>query len=109
MSFAQERIFNQSLPNRSNIVTWPQDATFAAGSAWIRAQPRWVYEVMLRLTTVELACMGAGTIMWAHSLERLWFELFDYDVPKMIRPVVGNGDTKGTCFLGARRRRVRLR
>ena len=114
MSFAQERVFAQTLENRSNVVTWPQDATFAVGSAWIKEQPKWVYEVMHRLTTVELACMGAGTIMWAHSLERLWFELFDKRVPKTILPVVGDGharpyDTRGTCFLGARRRRVRLR
>ena len=46
--------------------------------------------------------MGAGTIMWAHSLERLWFELLDKQVPKTIRPLVGK-DSRGACFLGARR------
>ena len=49
------------------------------------------------------ACKGAGTIMWAHTFERLWFELFDTRVAKSIRPMVGN-DNQGACFLGARRR-----
>ena len=71
--------------------------------SWIRAQPKWLFEMMHRLTTVELACMGAGTIMWAHSLERLWFELFDTRVTKTLRPLVGK-DARGACFLGARRR-----
>ena len=61
---------------------------------------------MHRLTTVEQACMGGGTIMWAHTLERLWFELLDERVPKTIRPVV-NRDTRGACFLGANRRKRR--
>ena len=103
MSFAQERVFNVALTDRDNIVTWPQDATFAVGRSWVLGQPRWMYEAMHRLTTVELACKGAGTIMWAHTFERLWFELFDTRVAKSIRPMVGN-DNQGACFLGARRR-----
>ena len=111
MSFAQERIFNVTLEARDSIVTWPQDATFAVGAAWIRAQPRWLFESLTRLSTVELSCMGAGTIMWAHSFERLWFELFDTRVTKTIRPAIetpgkrGGPDKRGACFLGARRRR----
>ena len=50
------------LENRTSVVTWPQDATFAIGGAHVRAQPRWVYEAMLRLTTVEHACAAAGTL-----------------------------------------------
>ena len=103
MSFAQERLFAVNLTKRSNVVDWPQDATFAAGRSWVRhGTPRWMYEVWLRLTTVELACMGAGTIMWAHSLERLWFEVFDVQVTKAFRPLVDK-DGRGACFLGARR------
>jgi len=66
----------------------------------LRAQPRWMYEVLQRVTTVENACMG-GSIMWAHALERLWFELLDTTVPKEI-DYGQRGE--GACFLGSRRR-----
>ena len=104
MSFAQERFFNYSLNTRSTTVMWPQDAAFAVGRATLLSQPKWMYELMLRLVTVEQACNGAGSIMWAHSLERLWFEVLDASLPKEIRAVIGQ-DTRGACFLGARRRR----
>lgn len=104
MSFFQERIFNTTPGTRSTTVTWPQDATFAVGRAKIRLVPRWLYESMLRITTVESACMGAGSITWAHAFERLWFELLDPAVPKALRAVIGQ-DQRGACFLGARRRR----
>lgn len=104
MSFAEERLMSVTLANRSAVVAWPGDATFAVGGSHIRAQPRWLYELMLRLTTVENACGTSGTILWAHSLERLWFEIFDSKVPKLYREIVG-GDIRGRCFGGARRRR----
>ena len=103
MAFFQERLLNTSLETRSVTVTWPQDATFAVAGSLIRAQPLWMYESLARLTTVESACMGTGSIMWAHALERLWFELLDPDVPKELKPVIGK-DVRGACFLGARRR-----
>ena len=95
MSFAQERMFNVTLARRSSVVTWPQDATFAVGSAAIASQPLWVYESWTRLMTVEKACIRAGTIMWAHSLERLWFEVFDRPAEKRIVP---GRDGAGACF-----------
>ena len=69
MAFAQEHLFGENMTSRSNVVTWPQDAAFGVSAYVIREQPRWMYEAMLRLTTVEQACLG-GTIMWAHSIER---------------------------------------
>jgi len=39
--------------------------------------------------------------MWAHALERLWFELLDTTVPKEI-DYGQRGE--GACFLGSRRR-----
>ena len=54
MSFMQERVFNESMVNRSSVVMWPQDATFAVGRAAIRQQPFWMYEAMTRLMTVEV-------------------------------------------------------
>ena len=104
MAFAQEHMLNTSLADRSITVTWPQDATFAVSSTLIRAQPLWMYESLARLTTVESACIGAGTIMWAHTLERLWFELLDPGVPKELKAIIDR-DIRGACFLGARRRR----
>ena len=63
-----------------------------------------MYELLQRLVSIEMACNGAGSIMWAHSLERLWFELFDERVPKTIRYQIAR-DVRGACFLGARRRK----
>jgi hypothetical protein len=105
MSFLEERLFGVRLQNRSAAIEWPQDATFAIGRSVITSQPKWLYEYLSRLTTVERACMGtAGTIMWAHSIERLWFEIFDERTHKHARPVVGKFDSRGACLLGARRR-----
>jgi len=100
MSFAQQYMFGTVPENRSSRVAWPQDATFAVSRLLLRAQPRWMYEVLQRVTTVENACMG-GSIMWAHALERLWFELLDTTVPKEI-DYGQRGE--GACFLGSRRR-----
>jgi len=100
MSFAQEHLFGTNPENRSTHVRWPQDATFAVSRYIVRSQPRWRNEALLRITTVESACIGP-TIMWAHSLERLWFELLDGGVPKDIH--LGRRG-QGACFLGARRR-----
>ena len=69
MSFTQANMYGQTPNNRSEVVTWPQDATFAIAGHAIKMQPRWMFEAMLRVVTVENACMG-GTIMWAHALER---------------------------------------
>lgn len=30
-------------------------------------------------------CLGAATIHWAHTFERLWMEIFDPRVPKMLK------------------------
>lgn len=108
MAMAQQHIFGTEMVNRTNMVRWPQDATFAVGGAVLRRQPRWLYESMLRVVTVEEACKG-GTIMWAHSLERLWFELLDTKLPKAIATdgiehmTARQLANTGACFLGARR------
>ena len=66
-----------------------------------------MYELLQRLVSIEMACNGAGSIMWAHSLERLWFEYLDLNLPKeAFRAVIGQ-DTRGACFLGANARRTR--
>lgn len=104
MSFAQEQLFGVNVSGRHQTVTWPQDATFAVGRSRIREQPLWMYEAWTRLTTTERACFNAATIQWAHSLERLWFELFDASEPKELKPWTQK-DMRSACFLGARRRR----
>ena len=62
-----------------------------------------MWQALTRVTTVELACMSAGSLQWAHSLERLWFELLDERVAKGLRGQMGR-DARGYCFLGARKR-----
>ena len=110
MSMAQQHLFGTVLENRSNTVRWPQDADFAVAGEVIRQQPKWLYESLVRMVTVEDACRG-GTIMWAHSMERLWFEIFDAGVPKGIdlhgleMMTAKQVTATGACFLGARRRR----
>ena len=100
MSFVQQHLLGTVPENRSTHVHWPQDATFAVSRLVLRSQPRWMYEALLRMTTVENACFNAGTIHWAHSFERLWFELLDSKVPKIVD---AGPDGKGMCMLGARR------
>ena len=109
MSFAQEQLFGTNLSARNAVVTWPQDATFAVSRANILNQPRWMFEGWTRLMTTERACMGVSTISWAHTLERIWFELFDENTPKALKDWSNSRDSKGACFLGARRRRLRRR
>ena len=52
----------------------------------MRAAPRWFYELLLKLHVSEGWCNGnghlQGSIHWAHSMERMWFEVFDPNVPK---------------------------
>ena len=52
----------------------------------MRAAPRWFYELLLKLHVSEGWCNGnghlQGSIHWAHSMERMWFEIFDPNVPK---------------------------
>lgn len=85
MSFLQEQLFNETANTRRPGISWPIDATFAVGRANIRQQPYWLYEVLLRTLVVEEQCMHTGSIMWAHSYERLWFEILDGRVPKVPR------------------------
>ncbi len=104
MAFMQEHLFNVSLAARGTIVVWPQDATFAVARGAIRSQPHWLYEAVLRLSTMEKACYGGtGSIMWAHAMERLWFEFFDSDTPKILRrgtPTSWSGRVPpGSCLL----------
>ena len=104
MSMAQRHLFGVAPENRSTRIVWPQDATFAVSRLILRTQPRWMYESLLRISSVENACMG-GTIMWAHAMERLWFELLDPEVAKDLKPSNRNAETqRGACFLGARRK-----
>lgn len=102
MSFAQEKLLGAIPANRSANVHWPQDATFAVGRATLRSLPLWLIEALTRLTTVEKACANTGTLTWAHSLERLWFELLDAQLVRAGGPVTTERDMLGACFLGAR-------
>ncbi|KAL3908323.1 MAG: hypothetical protein SGPRY_009844 [Prymnesium sp.] len=117
MSFLQAELFNQTQDTRHTGIEWPQDATFTVGRANIQAQPFWLYEALHRLTTLESSCLHSGSIQWAHSLERLWFEIFDPRVPKIPRYFFQPGTT-GECLFGPatasrvqlmRRSRLRLR
>ena len=109
MSAMQERLMATNLSARSRTVTWPRAATFAASRFQIRAQPLWAFEQIHRVATVEGACGSVGTLTWAHSMERLWLELFDERVPKAFRPASPGDRGLGACFGGARRRRRRRR
>ena len=82
MSWAQEAFFDAVPANRSTMVSWPSASSFVVGGATIRAQPRWLYQALLRLSVVERQCLRSGTLLWAHTLERLWFEVFDPSLPK---------------------------
>ena len=79
----REHIFNHTLATRpqGKTLLWPQDANFAVGAATVRAAPRWFYELLLKLHVSEKWCHG-GSIQWAHTMERMWFEIFDPNVPK---------------------------
>lgn len=83
MSVLQAGLFNHTPDTRPQklTLTWPQDANFAVGGRTVRATPRWAYELLLRLHVSERWCNG-GSIHFAHSMERLWFEVFDPDTPK---------------------------
>lgn len=83
MSVVQAGLFNHTPETRplKETLTWPQDANFAVGGRTIRATPKWAYEVLLRLHVSERWCNG-GSIHFAHSMERLWFEVFDPATPK---------------------------
>ena len=95
MSFLEQRLFNVSTASRDSNVVWMQDANFAVGRAAIRRNGRWLYEVMHRLTTVEDICMNSGSMMWAHSFERLWYYVFHPSVPKRLKA----GDEGGSCLV----------
>ena len=84
MSQLQHGVFNQTIATRplGTTVQWPTAANFAVGAATVRAAPRWFYELLLKLHVSEGWCPNGGAIRWAHSMERLWFEVFDPDVPK---------------------------
>ena len=84
MSQLQHGVFNQTIDTRplGTTVQWPSAANFAVGAATVRAAPRWFYELLLKLHVSEGWCPSGGAIRWAHSMERLWFEVFDPDVPK---------------------------
>ena len=91
MAVIQQGIFNQTgatptehLEQRGHksFVDWPQDANFAVGAATVRAVPRWFWEILLRLHVSEKWCHG-GSIHWAHTMERIWFEILDPATPKV--------------------------
>jgi len=108
MAFLEEGVWNSTRSVNDSMVTWPQDATFAVGAPWVRAQPYWMYEALVRLLTVENMCMRAGTIMWAHSMERLWFELLDQHVrkpPQGPPHAVLDAAHRSQCLLAVRRRK----
>jgi len=93
MSLLQQNIFNHTMLDRDHAVAtrpqnktvlWPQDANFAVGAATVRAAPRWFYELLLKLHVTEKWCPPhGGSIQWAHTMERMWFEIFDPKVPKI--------------------------
>ncbi|KAL1498871.1 hypothetical protein AB1Y20_013395 [Prymnesium parvum] len=104
MSFLQEQLFNVTSATRPPGINWPIDATFVVGRANILQQPYWLYEVLHRVTVVEDQCLRSGSIMWAHSYERLWFEILDGQVPKVARMVENDPSAvlslAGECLYG---------
>lgn len=64
-------------PRRKFSISWPQQATFFIARAQILQRPRWLYKLLLRLSTAEDVCPGLGSYGWSHAMERLWFLLFD--------------------------------
>ena len=126
----RQGIFNQTLATRpqGKTVQWPMAANFAVGAATVSAAPRWFYELLLKLLVSEGWCPSLGgftpapSIRWAHSMERLWFEVFDPDVPKTKtwlsahQPLTAKlsclataieGDPKRAATASAARRRLR--
>jgi len=67
-------------------LAWAQSATFAVGSATVRARPRWLYRQLLRMSEVEEVCDGVGSYGWSHAMERLWLVLFN--VARPLHPTV---------------------
>ena len=76
-SLLQERLLGADLRRIGWTFRWPAGASFAFGGHLADAQPRWLFEALLRLTSIEGLCFGAGSIWWAFALERLWFQLLD--------------------------------
>ena len=84
MSVVQAGLFNHTPETRPQnlTLTWPEAANFAVGGRTVRATPKWAYKLLLRLHVSERWCPDGGSIHFAHSMERLWFEVFDPDTPK---------------------------
>ena len=90
MSQLLHGVFNQTIATRplGTTVQWPMAANFAVGAATVSAAPRWFYELLLKLLVSEGWCPSLGgftpapSIRWAHSMERLWFMVFDPNVSK---------------------------
>ena len=82
-TLCRQNIFDHTMATRpqNKTVLWPQDANFAVGAATVLAAPRWFYELLLKLHVSEKWCHG-GSIHWAHTMERMWFEIFDPNVLK---------------------------
>ena len=94
MSVIQTRLLGQNLSTRAPRVEWPEDASFAVSRAALKAHPRWLYTALLRLFVVEGQC-GAGSILWAHALERLWFEVLNMRMSDK-RPLLGWSNVIGS-------------
>lgn len=60
--------------------TFPMAARFAIGRADVLARPRWLYELLVRLTTAEQVWYWISSTYIANVFERLWFVLFDVEL-----------------------------
>ena len=57
--------------------THPVAARFAIGRAAVLARPKWLYQLLARLTTAEKVWHWIGSTYMANVFERFWFDLFD--------------------------------
>jgi hypothetical protein len=80
-----------SLPHNessSDTVIWPVSANFAVARENILRHPPKLYEHVRTLTRVEKKWHDSKCIMWAHTMERLWFHLFFGGAPNDTHPPV---------------------
>ena len=99
MSFLHARLLNQSMETRSSFLEWPMDANMVVGRTSIRRNSISFYQILHRLTVVENQCVS-GSIQWAHAYERLWLNIFDPRVLKVLK-LHGGRDVDSRLLDGA--------
>jgi hypothetical protein len=72
MSFVQQHLLGTVPENRSTLVHWPQDATFAVSRLVLRSQPRWMYEALLRNTCCHHIFSNIASHVRGRSVHFCW-------------------------------------